>query len=405
MKRHKNIVSMGLLSILFLILSLSQVISIKAVEKNSGNEEFVIKDNILTHYKGVGTDIVVPEGITAIRSFAFQNCDTIVTVTLPDSVTSIGDSSFSGCDNLTKVVMADTVTSIGYHAFWASVNLKEISSLENVDSIGYDAFGLTLWLKEKAAIDPIVVVNGILVNGASCKGDVVIPNTVTSIADGAVEFNREITSVTIPDTVKTIGIGVFENCTGLVTVIMADSVETMGVSTFKNCINLKNIKLSNSLKRIESGMFQSCKNLETITIPKSVKSIAERAFRYCAKIKNVTISNQLTAMEGENVFAPLTKWQKELTIYGVKGSYIESYAKKNKIQFQPVALSHGKKTLEVSQSFNLRMNSLAECTWKSSNSSIASVTPVGKVTGKKKGTATITAKLYGKDYKCIVTVK
>lgn len=43
--------------------------------------------------------------------------------------------------------------------------------------------------------------------------------------------------------------------------------------------------------------------------------------------------------------------------------------------------------------------------WSTSNSKIATVTSKGKVTGKKNGTATITAKIGQKSYKCIVTVK
>lgn len=44
-------------------------------------------------------------------------------------------------------------------------------------------------------------------------------------------------------------------------------------------------------------------------------------------------------------------------------------------------------------------------TWKSSNKKVATVTSTGKVTAKKKGTATITAKVGNKTLKCKVTVK
>lgn len=43
-------------------------------------------------------------------------------------------------------------------------------------------------------------------------------------------------------------------------------------------------------------------------------------------------------------------------------------------------------------------------TWKSSAPKIATVSKAGKVTGKKKGVATITAKVNGKKYTCKVTV-
>ena len=45
-----------------------------------------------------------------------------------------------------------------------------------------------------------------------------------------------------------------------------------------------------------------------------------------------------------------------------------------------------------------------KATWKSSNPKVASVTSKGKVTAKKKGTTTITAKVGKTTYKCKVTV-
>lgn len=45
-----------------------------------------------------------------------------------------------------------------------------------------------------------------------------------------------------------------------------------------------------------------------------------------------------------------------------------------------------------------------KATWKSSNPKVATVSSTGKVTAKKKGTTTITAKTNGKTYKCKVTV-
>lgn len=61
---------------------------------------------------------------------------------------------------------------------------------------------------------------------------------------------------------------------------------------------------------------------------------------------------------------------------------------------------YGKKT------YQLKVKGTSKkVTWKSSNKKVATVSKNGKVTGKKKGTAVITAKVSGKSYKCKVTVK
>ena len=56
-------------------------------------------------------------------------------------------------------------------------------------------------------------------------------------------------------------------------------------------------------------------------------------------------------------------------------------------------------TLKATTSYSTKV------TWKSSNSSIATVSSTGDVTGKKAGTAYIYANAYGKSVKCKVTVK
>lgn len=74
-------------------------------------------------------------------------------------------------------------------------------------------------------------------------------------------------------------------------------------------------------------------------------------------------------------------------------------AAKTKISKTAISITVGKKyTLKVS-------GTKKKVTWSSSKKSIATVSSKGVVTAKKKGTATITAKVGGKKYTCKVTVK
>ena len=43
------------------------------------------------------TDLVIPDGVTTIKAYAFYGCSGLNSVTLPESVTSIGSSAFAGC--------------------------------------------------------------------------------------------------------------------------------------------------------------------------------------------------------------------------------------------------------------------------------------------------------------------
>lgn len=71
-----------------------------------------------------------------------------------------------------------------------------------------------------------------------------------------------------------------------------------------------------------------------------------------------------------------------------------------------VKLNKTKLSLMKGKSYTLKVqNTEEEVTWTSSKKSVATVNANGKVTAKKKGTATITAKVGTKKYKCKVTVK
>lgn len=72
-----------------------------------------------------------------------------------------------------------------------------------------------------------------------------------------------------------------------------------------------------------------------------------------------------------------------------------------------VQLNNSKVTIEVGVSYQLKAAgaSASDVIWTTSNKKVASVSAQGIVKGKKKGTAKITAEVYGKKYTCKVKVK
>ena len=152
--------------------------------------EYMITDSDDTPYddslKGIIdgsiTELVIPEGTTVIRNYAFYGCSRLKSATIPDSVTSIGNSAFLGCSSLTNVTIPYSVTSIGNSAFSGCSSLTNVTIPDSVTSIGQSAF-----------------------YNCSSLTNVTIPDIVTSIGDYAFKYCSSLTSITIPDSVTRIG--------------------------------------------------------------------------------------------------------------------------------------------------------------------------------------------------------
>ena len=125
-------------------------------------------------YEAIGDDDYYYRG-------AFEYCTNLMEITIPDSVTSISISAFYHCTNLTSITIPDSVEYIGKYAFSGCTSLTSITIPDSVTSIGDSAFSGTPWLTEKQEENPLVVVNGILIDGTTCTDNVVIPDSVTSI--------------------------------------------------------------------------------------------------------------------------------------------------------------------------------------------------------------------------------
>lgn len=209
---------------------------------NEALKDFKIDETTLVEYLGYKSNVVIPYGITTIEANAFSESERLKSVTIPDSVTSIETRAFYECHNLTSVTIPDSVTSIGGNAFYG-----------------------TKWLEQKRDENPLVIVNGLLIDGKKTEGNVVIPDGVTSICGSAFDACDRLKGVTIPD-----------------------SVTSIGEMAFHHCYKLANITIPDSVTSIGKDAFNGCYYLTSITIPDSVTSIGNRAFGGCEKLTSVS---------------------------------------------------------------------------------------------------------------------
>ena len=185
-------------------------------------------------------ELVIPNGITEIKKYAFYNCSGLTKIVIPDSVTSIGASAFYQCSGLTSVTIRKGVTSIGSTAFWGCNKL--IQKEGNVHYVDQWAVDCNSWATEATL-------------RVGTKG----------IANSAFSGCTKLKSVTIPESVMYIGQYAFGNCTSITSFTIPESVISIGASAFSGCSSMTSVTIPESVLYIGQYAFQNCL-LEIVTV-------------------------------------------------------------------------------------------------------------------------------------------
>ena len=305
------------------------------------------------------TDLVIPDSVTSISSYAFAYCS-ITSITIPDSVTSIGESAFRRCNKLESLTLPFADTYLG-HIFGASSyndnsnyvpnSLKTvvISNGSGVTSIGKYAFYECSGLTSITIPDSVTSIGKFAFYNCSGLTSITIPDSVTSIGESAFSRCSGLTRITIPDRVTSIEDYAFSGCSGLISITVAsnnkkyhsdgnclietesktlilgcknsvipsdDSVTSIGKWAFSGCSGLTSITIPNGVTSIGSSAFNGCSGLTSVTIPSSVTSIGDSAFRYCPKLVEVINNSSLNIKKGNFNYGSVASGALNVKKYG-----------------------------------------------------------------------------------------
>ena len=195
-------------------------------------------------------------------------------------------------------------------------------------------------------------------------------------------------------------------------VIIPATTETLGTYCFADCINLSSVTFEDGLlTAIPTGAFYQCPALMEIRLPYSVTSIGYSAFANCTGLTGITIPRRV-----ESISTSAFSYPDRMTIYGVEGTYAQTFAEENGYTFvakdvpaQSIEMA-SEMTVSVGGSNTLLTRTVIpedytdEVIWRSSDTSIATVTDTGLVTGRTPGTVTIRVNIGDASASCRVTV-
>ena len=236
--------------------------------------------------------VTIPNSVTSIGDEAFYGCESLQSVTIPNSVTSIGDKAFSWCNSLQSITIPNSVTSIGNGAFYLCKSLQSITIPNSVTKIGDLAFCSCKSLQSVTIPNSVTKIGDGSFSDCKSLQSVTIPNSVTSIGDGAFSgcnicfficnstyFQND--DVCLFNKDKTAIVSRIKDC---VNYIVPNSVTSIGDGAFSGCKSLQSVTIPNSVTSIGDRAFYLCDSLQSVTIPNSVTSIGDYAFSYCTHL-------------------------------------------------------------------------------------------------------------------------
>lgn len=277
-----------------------------------GNEKGMLLMRCPAGKKG---SVAIPEGVTGIGERAFRDCSSLREIIIPDGTSSIGLSAFQNCSSLTGIMIPKSVSQIDiwdeeyeYNVFQNCSSLTGITV--DMENEAYASSDGMLFTKDLTKL---------ICCPAGKKGEIAVPDGVTSIAGTAFDDCNSLTKITIPKSVSWLAEPndndwrsmTFGRCSSLEEIIV-DSYNRIyssldGILYSKDMSQLKccppgkkgEVEIPDGVQRIRAFSFYNCGFLTSILIPNSVSKIEEidydeiesNAFLGCSNLTEIKVND------------------------------------------------------------------------------------------------------------------
>lgn len=327
-----------------------------------------VRSYAINDYTGNAEEVIIPSTyrgmpVTALKTQAFYQNETLKSISIPSTVTSISDYVLTSCSALESITVADgnrvyhsegnclietatgtlvrgcnksviptdgSVIAIGEKAFYGRKGLESLVIPDCVRHIGSGAFFGCENLKTVNIPEGITRIESFTFGGCRSLTAVTLPKSLTGIGDWAFASCRSLTAIVIPASVTSISCAPFSDCNALGRIVVEPGnavyhsagdclIDTVKRTVIAGCKNSE-IPTDGSVTAIGEEAFYGCDGLLSITIPATVTSIGDGAFGHCTELRSVTIPANVVYI-GWNAFSYCQKLT-AVTFVKTSGWYI-----------------------------------------------------------------------------------
>ena len=355
--------------------------------------------------------VIIPDSVKTLENDVFLNCSSLKEIKLPNTITSMGIYIFSGCTSLTDIILSDKIEYIAARMFENCTSLESITLPDTVITINDNAFNGCTSLKNIEWGKSLKYIKEYAFTNCTSLTSITIPDTVEKIEKGTFCNDSSLEKIELSKMLTELGYRMFYNCDALTVIKIPDSVTDLGKEIFYDCDTLIDVKLGTGINKIPDSAFEDCDKLASIVLPYRVESIGNYAFKNDVALTEVTIPRATTSISS-SAFSYFDK----LTIYGIPGTYAETFAKENEIKFvakevkaTKVVLDKNELTLNSGERYTLKLSVepedfTDEVSWKSTNTDVVTVDDHGVVKAMDIGSATIKVVVGEQSTTCAIKV-
>jgi hypothetical protein len=129
--------------------------------------------------------------------------------------------------------------------------------------------------------------------------EIVVPDTITTVCEGAFSQCQNLEYFNFPKNIVFIGEGAFYECSGLKELILPSTVKNICRWTFAHCTSVSKLVIPEGVVSIGESAFVSFSSLISLYIPSSVENITEGAFSSCESLESIKVSSLNTVYKSE----------------------------------------------------------------------------------------------------------
>ena len=278
----------------------------------------IINSCAFENCKNLTGSLIIPEGVTEVKTAAFGDCAFNGSLSLPSTLKKIGNGfesnwsngTFSNCKFVGELILPESLEFIGEQAFVRCSGLYGSLHLpDNLKEIRMEAF-----MYCENLTGNLIIPQGVKIIPRECfaisgfNGNLQLHDGITAIEEAAFESTHLRGDLKLPKELNIISDYSFSGCDFSGVLSLPSSLTYIGEDAFYgNWRLMGTLEIPQDVASIGKEAFANCRSLEGIVFPEGIESVRDGAFKECYGIGSIVCKGEMPAYVEGTAFEGVAK--------------------------------------------------------------------------------------------------